>query len=91
VIWLWLRAIIQAVRKLLAFPPAQLPQVDMTAPCPACGHRDKRTIACVMVEGEQIPMIRSECGVCSARWHQSTIVKATQGEIWPASFPGGKR
>ena len=83
-LWIWLRFALVWMLRMLVPPPIParpLPQIDVNAPCPACGHR-KGKITCVEADGH--PTIRHECDVCGARFHEQPVLKDASAKlIWP--------
>lgn len=73
---LWLRIAFVWCLKLLIPPPQEpvIPKIDPNAPCPSCGHR-QGMIASVRVNGQML--VRHDCSVCRAQWHESPILKSS--------------
>ena len=74
-IYLWLKAALSFLAKMIIPPPAKPPVFGVVSPneqCPACGHRGGK-LKCV-TEGAQT-FVQHLCDQCNARWNSATVCK----------------
>lgn len=71
---LWLRLALVWCLKLIIPPPQEpvIPKIDPNAPCPSCGNRQGSIVA-VDVNGQKL--VRHNCTICKARWHESPVLQ----------------
>lgn len=76
-IWTWLKQAILFLLKLVVpppLPPPQVPKIDVNAPCPACGNCSGR-IQVIKLKNNEM-MVRHDCKLCNAAWHERPILNA---------------
>lgn len=73
-IFVWLRRALFVILRLLVPPPEEpvIPQIDVNAPCPSCGHRDGQIRAVSIAGGA--PQVQHTCKVCNAQWFEKPIL-----------------
>lgn len=73
-IWRIINAVARFIIELFALPPIppQVPQLDINAPCPACGHR-RGKLKSGQKDGKL--QVQHDCLVCGAQWWEDPVLK----------------
>ncbi len=81
-ILVWLGIVFRFLKWLIA-PQELESKIDFTCPCPACGHKDKKSQefmrADIAKEGERA-VIKMACATCAFEWFIPVVGQAK----WPA-------
>ena len=75
-IFVWIRAALFFILRLFIppLPEPAIPQLDINAPCPSCGHREGALTAVQKPDGSL--HVRHDCKICKAKWFEQPVLRA---------------